>query len=149
MDKLARFLEYAAAFDVAAETGDWTGVEDSFVEAAVFESRAEAPMDAYADGRVEILRHFQTTMALFDDRFDSRGMRFLAGPALKDGVIAAEFEATYAIKGAPDLVFKGKMHAEFEGDRMSLLRDEIDSEQASGVRDWLTAHGALLGEAET
>ena len=37
MDPLARFSEYAAAFEEAVRTDDWSGVEPFFTEDAVYE----------------------------------------------------------------------------------------------------------------
>lgn len=144
MKKVDRFLAYAGAFDRAVETGDWSEVRSHFTEDAVFESLANPPLDGVAQGREAIIERFATTVAMFDNRFETRGMEFLEGPEERHGAITARFEARYGTEGAPDLVFSGSTRAEFEGDRMKLLRDTIPADQVEGLLKWLTTHAAKL-----
>ena len=147
MSKVERFLAYAEAFDRAVETGDWSEVRSFFTEDAVYESLANPPMDGVAHGREAIIERFVTTVAMFDDRFETRGMEFLEGPEENQGAITARFEARYGTEGAPDLVFSGGMRAELEGDRIKLLRDRIPADQVEGVVKWLAVHAAKLSGA--
>jgi len=144
MNIVDRFLEYAEAFDRAVETGDWSAIRSFFTEDAVFESLANPPLDGIARGREAIIERFVTTVEAFDDRFDTRGLKFLEGPEERSGAITARFEARYGTEGAPDLVFTGSMRAEFEGDRMKLLRDTIPPDQVEGLIQWVTAHAGKL-----
>ena len=139
-----RFLEYAEAFDLAVESGDWSEMRSFFTEDAIYESLANPPMDGVAHGREAIIERFVTTVAMFDDRFQTRGMEFLEGPEEHGGAITARFEARYGTEGAPDLVFSGSMRAEFEGDRIKLLRDTIPPDQVEGLVKWLATHAAKL-----
>jgi hypothetical protein len=54
------------------------------------------------------------------------------------------WKVTYTKAGCPDLVISGRETAVFEGDRISLLRDDFDPAAEAAMGEWMEANGAKL-----
>jgi ketosteroid isomerase-like protein len=76
VSKIARFAAYAAAFEKAFESDDWSLVEPFFSEDAVYDVDLDPPMGGRFEGRPAILAYFKQVLDRFDRRFESRSSRF-------------------------------------------------------------------------
>ena len=142
MDPVARFVAYAAAFEVAYATDDWSKIEPFFTEDAVYR-----PPPGFGEpivGRAALMVAFKAIVDASDRRFASRAVEVLDGPALRDGVVWMRWAATYTLPGAPALRMVGEETAAFSGDRIQRLEDEMSDAEIGQVQAYMARHAALL-----
>ena len=138
MSILERYQQYAAAFEETYRDDDWSRLEQFFTEDAVYEFGT-----ARAQGRKAVLEALENSVNGMDRRMDSRTPDF-EPPATDGNTVNMSWQVTYRKSGLPDLVIRGREIAEFRGDRMALLRDEMDAEAATAMAGWMSEHGASL-----
>lgn len=137
MSILDRYQAYADAFEISYKDDDWSRIEPYFTENAVYEG------DPDANGRAAVLDKLKGGVDGFDRNMDSRTPDFQT-PTVDGDTLTMNWQVTYTKEGCPDLVISGKEIAVFEGDRIALLRDEIDSDAEAAMGDWMAANGAKL-----
>jgi len=135
--RIDRFHAYAAAFETAYRTDDWTVLEPFFTEDVVSELNG-----AQTSGRAAVIRAFRDSVAAFDRRFDAREMRLIEGPALADGVVHIKTANTYHRDGLEPLELFGEEWFSFDGDRIVRHADRVLN--ADRVMDYLGRHLADL-----
>jgi len=133
-----RYQDYAEAFEETYEDDDWTRIEPFFTEDAVYKSQGE---DAH--GREAVLAKLKGGVDTFDRNMDSRTPDFQP-PTVEGNTLTMDWKVTYTKAGCPDLVISGRETAVFEGDRIALLRDELDPAAEEAMGDWMAANGAKL-----
>jgi hypothetical protein len=126
MDVLARFLAYAAAFEVAYESDDWSAVEPFFTEDAVYTVTGGPPFGGRWSGRPAVLARFREVLDQLDRRFDERILQPVGAPRVDGDVLEVDWRATYRLAGAPDAEISGTERATFAGDRIRLLEDLME-----------------------
>ena len=134
---IERFHAYAAAFEAAYESDDWSLLEPYFTEDATSELNG-----AQADGRPAVLASFRDGVAMFDRRFDSRVMRITEGPAIEDGRVRIKTVNRYERAGLPPIDVVGEEWFGFEGDRIKHHVDRVLN--IAEVMEYLGAHGDTL-----
>jgi len=144
MNDVERFEKYAADFEVAFESNDWSVVEPHFAKDAVYETLAGPPMGGCLEGRDAVLASMKQTLDGFDRRFDSRTVTFLEGPELCGDSVRLRALVKYAVAGAPDLVLEGISTATFNEEGMIRLEDSYPEGVADAVRKYLKAYGEKL-----
>ena len=145
MSMTAHFAAYAAAFEKAYVSDDWSLVEPFFTEEAVYEVALEPPMGGCFEGRAAILAYFKEILDQFDRRFENREIALLEGPK-EDGESAwIRGNATYRAKGVPDFVLELEETVYFEGDRIRRLEDHYEPEMKQRIAAYLKEHGEKLG----
>ena len=144
MGIVERFGAYAAAFEDAYASDNWTKLEPFFTEDAVYEFIAAAPLGGKYEGRAAVFTQFKNSVNGFDRRFDSRKIDLLEGPVEKDGVVWLRWRAAYTLAGAPDCRMEGEERAVFVGDRIQLLEDRVSDAEAQKVGVYFAQHGAKL-----
>jgi hypothetical protein len=132
-----RFLAFAAAFEAAYATDDWTILEPFLTEGATSELNG-----ARVDGRDAVLQSFREACNMFDRRFDSREMRFVEGPEVRDGVVRIKAVGTYRRTGLEPLELVGEEWFHFEGDRITRHVDQVLN--GAEVMGYLVRHTAAL-----
>lgn len=145
MDRIARFMGYAAAFEEAYASDDWSKIEPFFTEDAVYQ-----PLGAFGapiEGRQALKAAFKKMVDAFDRRFASRGVEVVDGPTVRDDTVWFRWAATYTLPGAPALRMVGEETAVFAGDRIRHLEDRMADEEAKSVLAYMAAHGAKLKPA--
>jgi len=147
MGMIDRYLAYAAAFEDAYASDDWTKLEPFFTEEAVYEFIAPAPFGGRYEGRAAVLAQFQNSVNGFDRRFGSRAVAVLEGPVEKDGAVWMRWAAIYTLAGAPDCRIEGEERAEFTGDRIRRLEDRMTEAEASRAGAYFAQYGAKLKPA--
>jgi len=145
MNQIERFGNYAAAFEKAYESDDWSLVEPFFHDDATYTVGVPALFDGTLQGREAILAFFPRILDGFDRRFASRTITLLEGPALRDGAVWLRGRASYTAEGAPDLAFDLEEIARFDGDRIRHLEDRYDDETLAAMDAYLAAHSEALG----
>ncbi len=145
MSLVQRFGEYAAAFEKAFETEDWSLIEPYFTEDAVYETLADPPFGGRQEGRRTVVDFLKRSVDGFDRKFGSRELETLEGPEERDGAVWLRWRATYRTEGLPDLAMDGEETAFYEGDLISRLEDRFTSESTKRTTEYLATHGAKLG----
>jgi hypothetical protein len=132
-----RYLAYADDFEKSYADDDWTRLEGYFSPDAVYEG------DPPARGRAAVLAKLKNGVDNFDRRMDSRTPDFQA-PSVQGNTLRMKWSVTYTKKGLPDLTISGVEIAEFDGDRIRLLRDDFDPHALKAMGDWMAKHGKAL-----
>ena len=144
MGKIEQYLAYAAAFEEAYASDNWSKLEPFFTEDAVYAFVAPAPFGGEYKGRAAVLTQFQNSVNGLDRRFDSRAVEVLEGPTEKDGRVWIRWAAIYTLAGAPDCRMEGEERATFTGDRISRLEDSITDAEAGRIGAYFAQYGAKL-----
>ena len=147
MSKLPRFAAYAAAFEKAVATDDWSLVEPFFTEDAVYEVGLGPPLGGRFEGRAAILRYFKRVLDGFDRRFASREIALLEAPNEGPDSVWIRGSATYRAPGVPEFVLELEETVRFEGDRIRCLEDRYEVDMARAIDAYVAAHGKKLGLA--
>ena len=137
MSILDRYQAYAEAFEQSYADDDWTRIAQYFTENAVYAG------DPDARGRDSVLAKLKNGVDAFDRRMDSRTPDFQT-PTVEGNTLTMKWTVTYTKSGCPNLAISGVETAEFEGDRIALLRDDFDPEAQKGMGEWMAQHGAKL-----
>lgn len=145
MSLTAHFAAYAAAFENAYVSDDWSLVEPFFTEEAIYEVALDPPMGGCFEGRAAILAYFKAVLDQFDRRFESREIALLEGPKEDGESVWIRGSATYRAKGVPDFVLELEETVYFEGDRIRRLEDRYEPEMKQGIDTYLKEHGEKLG----
>ena len=138
MSILERYQQYAAAFEDTYRDDDWTRLEPFFTEDTVYEFGP-----ARAQGRAAVLEALKTSVNGLDRKMDSRRPDF-EPPTMDGNTVEMKWKVTYSKSGLPDLVIWGREIAEFRGDRMALMRDELDPAAETAMAGWMNQHGSRL-----
>lgn len=135
--RLACFEAYAAAFEAAFDSDDWTVLEPFFSEEASSELNGTR-----VEGRSAVLRSFRDSVTMFDRRFDGRARRCVEGPVVQDGVVRLRAVTRYERRGLPALEVIGEEWFHFAGDRVQRHVDRILN--LDEVMGYLARHGEAL-----
>ena len=149
MSYIDRFAAYAAAFETAYASDDWSAVKAFFTEDACYEIGLAALGAERCDGRDAILAWFPEVLDRFDRRFASRELALLDGPKETGNEVWFRGTATYSAEGVPDLVLELEETMRFEGDRIAYLADRYTPEMRATAEAYLQQHGETLGIALT
>jgi len=144
MNIIDRFAAYAAAFEDAYASDDWSKLDPFFTEDAVYDVVAEAPFATSIAGRESIKAYFKQICTVLDRRFDSRSVEMLTAPVDRGGAVWFRWAATYTLAGAPNLRMEGEETALFAGDRMRRLEDRIAAETVRSTQTYLAEHDTKL-----
>ncbi|MCH7869286.1 MAG: nuclear transport factor 2 family protein [Myxococcales bacterium] len=145
MSITAQFAAYAAAFEKAYESDDWTCVEPFFAEHAVYDVGIAFAGHECFEGRSAILSYFKQVLDQFDRRFDSRELILLEGPFEQGNTVRIRGSATYRAAGVPDFVLVLDEIATYEGELIVHLEDRYSDEMKRESAEYIKAYGATLG----
>ena len=145
MSHIPRFIAYAAAFEEAYASDDWSTLEEYFSEDCVYEIGLAALGMERCEGRAAILAWFPDVLDRFDRRFASRELARIEGPTEEDDEVRIRGTARYRAEGVPDLVLELEETARFEGDRIVHLEDRYTPEMQSETESYLRKYAATLG----
>ena len=142
---IPRFMEYAAAFEKAFVSDDWSLVAPFFHEDAVYELGLPERFGERAEGRDAVLACFASLIAGLDRRFATRNVVLLEGPREEAGRVWLRGRADYTHPDAPDLSFELEETAHFDGDRIRRLEDRYSADTVARLLDYVAEHGEALG----
>jgi len=140
-----RFLEYADAFEVTYEDNDWSRLEPFFTEGAVYETLPIELFGESASGLAAVMAKLEGSINGLDRLMDTRVVE-LTPPITEGDTVRTNWTASYSKSGVPDLKIGGIEYARFEGDRIALLRDELDPGTEGELASWLAQHGESLSK---
>ncbi len=145
MSLTQRFGAYAAAFEKAYTTDDWTPIEPFFAPDAVYEVDLGLPLGGRFEGRDAILAYFVRALDGFDRRFASREIELLEGPRESADSVWIRGRAIYRAEGVPELAFDLEETATFANGVIVRLEDRYDAANRAVIEDYVAEHGAQLG----
>jgi len=145
MSLVQRFLAYAAAFEQAFHSDDWSVVEPFFTEDAVYHVALDPPFGGYFEGRAAILAYFKDVLDRLDRRFETRKGELLEAPRLEGERVVIRGRVVYRAPGVPDAVVEVEEIAHFTGDRIRQLEDRYAPETRDQISEYLAEHGGKLG----
>lgn len=117
---LDRFHAYAAAFETAYETGDWSVLVPHFTADATSELNGNPTTGCDA-----VIASLRNGVAMFDRRFDSRAHRLVEGPEMQDGRVHIKTAGRYERAGLEPLELIGEEWFTFDGDRIARHVDNV------------------------
>ncbi|MBW2373536.1 MAG: nuclear transport factor 2 family protein [Deltaproteobacteria bacterium] len=145
MSDLARFLDYARAFELAFLCDDFGLIEPFFADDARHRVAGEDPFAADDHGRDGVVAGLRASVGRIDRRFDARIVEIVEGPEPRDGGVGMRFTMRLRRAGLPDLVLEGD-HLTVYDDGGSIAR--IDETLLGGcdkeARAYLERHDAAL-----
>ena len=134
---IARFHAYAAAFEAAYRSDDWTLLAPYFTADATSELNG-----ARVAGRDAVLASFRDGVAMFDRRFDDRTKRITEGPTFADGRVFVRIVTRYERTGLPGVDVVGDEWFTFDGDRIATHVDVVVN--GAEVMTYLASHADAL-----
>ena len=134
-----RFLAYANAFEITFEDNDWSRLEQYFTEGAIYHSG----LGEDAHGLAAVMVKLEGAVDGFDRLMDTRVVDFTP-PITEGDTVRTHWTARYSKSGVPDVQFGGTEYAQFEGDRIFHLRDELDHGTVETLNNWLAQHAESL-----
>jgi len=144
---IARFQEYAAAFEKAFASEDFAVIEPYFTEDAVYDIPGGPPFGGRHEGRDAVVGYLKQSVDGFDRRFESRELELLEGPTERDGEVWIRWAVTYRAGDAPPLRIEGEETARFRGDRIERLTDHFDEGSTEKTLAWIREHEKQLRTA--
>jgi len=145
MSQIEHFAAYAAAFEKAYDSDDWSEVENYFANDAVYEIGLPILGAERCEGRAAIVAWFKDVLDRFDRRFEARTLALLEGPREDGNEVWIMGSATYTAEGVPDLVLKLEETIRFEGDIIVHLEDHYTPEMTEETVQYAREYGARLG----
>ena len=101
-------------------------------------------MGDVANDRAAVLVMLESAVDGFDRLMDTRVVD-LTSPTTDGDIVITHWTAHYTKAGVPDLLFGGTEFAQFEGDRIARLWDELDTDALETLSNWMGTHGESLG----
>jgi hypothetical protein len=147
MSSIPTFARYAAAFEKAYASDDWSLVAPFFTEDAVYEVPLPAPLGGRFVGRDAILAYFRRMLDGFDRRFARREVELLEGPREDGEAVWFRGGARYTAPGVPDLAFELEETAWFSDGRIRRLEDRYDDDTRMALQSYVDRYGSRLGLA--
>ena len=145
MSHIGQFAAYAAAFEQAYESDDWSEIGSYFSEDAVYEIGLPILGAERCEGRTAIVAWFKNILDRFDRRFETRTLTLLEGPREDGNEVWIEGTATYTADGVPDFVLKLAETIRFDGDEIVHLEDHYTPEMLEETTRYALEYGARLG----
>ncbi len=146
MSLIPRFATYAAAFEEAYKSDDWSPIEKYFADDAVYEIPGmPAPIGGRIAGRRAILAYFKAVLDGFDRRFASREVALVGAPREDGAAVSIRGRVVCTTERAPRLEFELEEIATFDDDgRIRRLEDRYDAATIRALEDYIRAHGKAL-----
>ena len=145
MSHIKRFAQYAAAFEAAYETDDWSDVERFFAEDAVYEIGLPILGAERVEGREAIVAWFRDVLDRFDRKFATRSLTLLEGPKETGDEVWVLGVAQYTAEGVPDFDLKLEETVRFAGDEIVHLEDRYEPEMLEEIERFARDHAGSLG----
>jgi hypothetical protein len=139
-DVLARYLAYAAAFEEAFRSDDWSVVAPYFTEDAVYRVSGGPPIGGTWIGRDAVLAHFRDILNYLDRRLDKRIQSAIAPPRVEGNTLEVKWRGTYGVAGAPEAELGGIERVVFEGERIKLLEDVYEEGASERISEYVSRY---------
>lgn len=144
MNLLARFAEYAAAFEKTYADDDWSRL-DAFVSPDVVYRVVGSPgWDCKVEGRANVYAAIKRFLDGFDRRLERRVSAGPAAPIVDDRSVRVAGQAAYRRGDSEELVLEIELATEFRDGMIVGLSDLYSVANQGRTRAWLERHGEGL-----
>jgi len=144
MSDLARFYQYARAFEIAVLSDDWTLLEPFFTPDAWHRVRGPAPFACDDRGRDAVIAGLRASVGRIERRCDARIPEVIAGPEIRPDGIWMRFGVRLRHAGLPDLWFEGEHTVAMHGGRIARIDETMDRQSSEAAAAWFREHAARL-----
>lgn len=146
---LKRFLAYAAQFEHAYTSRDFSGLEPFFSEDACYEIHAPGEPVRRHEGRDAVLEYFAFVTEHFDRRFAERRLLHVDGPHVREGEreVATHGIALYRLASGECCHLPMTETAHFRGEVIERLVDRLSPGAWHEMRFFITRHPELFSPA--
>lgn len=145
MSTIQEFAQYAAAFERAFESDDWSEVTSLLAPDVVYEVGLPILGKARCEGRDEMIDWFKESLNTLDRRFEKRSLALIEGPEVRDGVVWLSGTATYEAASVPPFVLKLEETLRFEEGLLVRLEDTYSDAMKAETKAYIDTHGEKLG----
>jgi len=145
MSYVKQFVAYAASFERAFASDEWSEVESYFAEHAVYVVGLPILGTERCEGRRAIISWFKDVLDRFDRRFATRELTLVEGPKENDNEVWIRGFATYRAEGVPDLKLQLEETVRFDGDRIVHMEDRYTPQMIAETVAYVLQHGEQLG----
>jgi hypothetical protein len=145
MTPTQHFVHYAAAFERAFESDDWSEIEILVAPDAVYEVGLPLLGEERREGRAEVVAWFKRSLDTFDRRFESRELALVAGPEERNGEVWLQGTATYRAAGVPPFVLELEETLRFEEGLLARIEDRYTDAMKSAADRYFSEYGQVLG----
>ena len=144
MSLIARFVQYAAAFEKTYDTNDFSLLDDFFTDDIVYETSGGEPMNSLSEGRAAVYAYLEESLDNLDRLFPTRTPGLLEGPTETDNTVWFRWTATYSKPGLPDLFIEGEERLVFERDLIRRMEDRFSADTVVRATEYLATHAEAL-----
>jgi hypothetical protein len=144
-----RYLEYAAEFERAYASRDFSSLEPFFSEEARYEIHAPGESVRRHEGRDAVLSYLAFVTENFDRRFAERKLLHVDGPHAREGGREIETHgiALYRLASGECCHLPMTETAHFRGERIERLVDRLSPGAWYEMRCFVTGHPELFSPA--
>lgn len=142
MNLIATFERFAADFELCVADDNWRRLARYFTADATYQN-LDSP-DPKCRGREAILAFFKVDVTNTDRKFDSRKLTALADPVADHNRLSRQWQCTYTLGGAPDLVVTGESRYRFDGELIKALEIELSQDSLRNLERWMADNGSKL-----
>ena len=142
---LTRFRAFAAAFEQAKHSDDWSVLVPFLADDVRYTAEWPAPLGGSFQGRDAVLGYFKRILDGFDRRFAALEMAALAAPREEGDTLRFRGRSCFTAPGRPDLSFESAEVVRFAGGVIVEIADLFDAEARATIAAYLREHGAALG----
>jgi predicted ester cyclase len=135
------------AFEVAVQSGDWSGLDAHFAETAVHRIEGGGPFGGRTVGRAAVIAGLRAGVDGIDRRFDLRIPEVIEGPVTRADGVFMRFRLTLRRAGVPDLCIEGDHLATYRDGAIAKLDERLADGTAHRVGAYLAAWGDQLRPA--
>jgi hypothetical protein len=143
MENLARFMQYAAAFEQTLADDDWTRLRQYFANDAVYEVTSDS-FGCRLTGPDAIFKGMKKSLDGFDRKFDTRAIDVTKGPDVDGDRISMEWAVTYQKAGKTPYRLRGRSAVRYRDGAIVELADSYDASVAAEAAAWMEQNGVLL-----
>ncbi len=144
MSDLARFYDYARAFEVAVLADDWRRLEPFFTPDAEHRVEGPAPFAGHDRGQEAVVAGLRASVSRIGRRCDARIPEVIAGPVVRPDGIWMRFGVGLRRAGLPDLWFEGDHLTVYRDGRIARIDERMDPPSAARAAEWFAEHAADL-----
>jgi hypothetical protein len=132
MQMIDRWRAWIAAFDQACTDDDWSRLEPFLTEDVIY-AVTGAPFSCEIRGRDAVIAGFAKSIRNFDHKFDERRWFGVGLRQWAPNGISGRAMVYYRLGDKPLVSFSAQSLWLFRGDRLSLMTDVYDTEEADVV----------------
>lgn len=143
MENLARFMQYAAAFEQTLVDDDWSRLRQYFADDALYEVKADA-FGCSLRGTDAIFTGIRKSLNGMDRKFDGRSVDVTDGPHAEGDDLRMAWTLTYRKQGKTPYVLRGRTEVRYRDGKIAYMADSYDPSVGPEAATWMQQNDMLL-----